>query len=36
MGKIGNMATGGAIEWPLGPSSTALPTGDIRISNRES
>jgi hypothetical protein len=36
MREIVNMATGGAIERPLGPYSTAFPTGAIRISNRKS
>jgi hypothetical protein len=36
MREIGNMATGGAIERPLGLYSTAFSTGDIRISNRKS
>ena len=36
MGKIGNIANGGVIQGPLGLRPSAVLTGDIRISNRES
>ena len=36
MGKLGNMATGGTMQWPLGPRSSAILPGAIRISNRKS